>query len=605
MIYRDLVTRLRFSYGQRDRRLLGRYERDQDGVRRGAQRLAVANNALASSNARVGASFAGVGKSFAGLGAAFGVVLTGKGISDAGNALDNLENRIRSIEGAEAPIRAIRRELTLLSQENFANLEDTAQIFQRFRLGTQDLGRSRAEIIDFTDLVQKSAIVSGSTPTETNNALIQFAQGIASNRFSGEEFRSVSEQIPTLIRVLKTDLGITTGELRERAFAGDLTADVIFEAFTNQREQILKDFGNLKLTRALGVQQLRTGFTTFFGAFAQGSRFNEDIAQISGLLGNFFTENEAAARRWGSATVGAFTIIGDAFGSIFGGAGVGTALASAFGAIGRGLDQAQRFLNVYQALRSGGQSSGVAFDTSVQTIFGKEAVGRMRKLLEVLKPIGQAFAFIFASRAVAGFALLLRGIATRFGPIGAAVTVITLAMKAWNAENSGLKRVWMELVELWQGPLGTALRAIGGFVGSVLAGAFKTFVAVLEDALGFLNDIINAIAAVLDKVGEFANGIAEVGKTAGSVGRLGTGNATEEDKARLQAAAAATLAVTPAGLIVSSLANRFGSNQSTTNNSQFEVNVPLTVNGGDPNEVRRAAEEGIVQGLRTSASGAN
>ena len=335
---RELVTKLRFQYRGRDRQLLGRYNRDTDRVRRGTRRLAGANTALAASNARLGASFAGVGRTLAGFGATLGVAFTGKAISDAGDAIDDLENRIRAIEGADAPIRAIRRELTALAQTNFASLEDTTQIFQRFRIGTEDLGKSRSEILAFTDLVQKAGITSGSSATETNAALIQFAQGISSNRFSGEEFRSVAEQLPTILRVLKRDLGLTTGELREQAFAGNLTAEVIFGAFERQADQIRSEFGNLQLTRGLGTAQLKSGFTTFFGAFAQGSEFNQDIAQLNSSLGSFFASNELSARRWGIATRDAFTFVSDAIGSLFGSGGSFSGVSAAFSRLGSGLE---------------------------------------------------------------------------------------------------------------------------------------------------------------------------------------------------------------------------------------------------------------------------
>ena len=508
---RELVTRLRFSYRGRDRQLLARYDRDTGRIRRGTRRLAAANTALAASNARVGASFAGVGRSLAGFGATLGVAFTGKAISDAGDALDDLENRIRAVEGADAPIRAVRRELTALSLANFSSLEDTAQIFQRFRIGTEDLGKSRSDIIAFTDLVQKAGITSGSSAQETNAALIQFAQGISSNRFSGEEFRSVAEQLPTILRVLKADLGLSTGQLREKAFAGELTADVIFGAFDRQQDQIRADFQNLQLTRGLGTAQLKTGFTTFFGAFAQGSGFNQDIAQLNSILGTFFTENELAARRWGRATRDAFTIAFDAIGSLFGNGGSFSGVGKFFNSFGQGLETGRRFLALYGNIRDRGGSAGKAFNVSLQTLFGEKAAERYAMIAQKLKPIGQAIATIFASRAIAGFVRLLAGLIRRFSPFAAAVAVVTVGVRAWNKENSNLRKLWERLSGLWDGDFGNAMRSLGQFVSNVLVVAFEVLIGTIDTLAGWMVKLID----LMDKFTNFDIG--------GSFSRVGSG----------------------------------------------------------------------------------
>ncbi|MDQ9670831.1 tape measure protein, partial [Serratia marcescens] len=74
----------------------------------------------------------------------------------------------------------------------------------------------------------KAAIVSGATAEESTNAIIQLSQGLASGTLRGEEFNSVSEQMPRIMEMLEKSLGKTRGELRAMAEQGMLTTQVVF-----------------------------------------------------------------------------------------------------------------------------------------------------------------------------------------------------------------------------------------------------------------------------------------------------------------------------------------------------------------------------------------
>ncbi|MBO8381579.1 tape measure protein [Pseudomonas aeruginosa] len=49
----------------------------------------------------------------------------------------------------------------------------------------------------------------------------------------GEEFNSVSEQAPALLKAIADGLNVNIGELRKMAAEGQLTADVLVDALSN------------------------------------------------------------------------------------------------------------------------------------------------------------------------------------------------------------------------------------------------------------------------------------------------------------------------------------------------------------------------------------
>ena len=116
-----------------------------------------------------------------------------------------------------------------------------------------------------------AAKLAGASAIESSNAFRQLAQALGSGRLAGDEFRSVSEQVPTVLAPIAAELGVTIGELKKLAAEGKLTSDVVLRALgrvgkqgsgfleellKNDPTQIFKNFKNATedLSIALGSQ---------------------------------------------------------------------------------------------------------------------------------------------------------------------------------------------------------------------------------------------------------------------------------------------------------------------------------------------------------------
>ena len=75
-----------------------------------------------------------------------------------------------------------------------------------------------------------AAKLGGSTAIEASNAFRQLAQALGSGRLAGDEFRSVSEQVPLILKPLADELNVSTGALKGLAAEGKLTSEVVIRA---------------------------------------------------------------------------------------------------------------------------------------------------------------------------------------------------------------------------------------------------------------------------------------------------------------------------------------------------------------------------------------
>ena len=78
-----------------------------------------------------------------------------------------------------------------------------------------------------------AAILAGASSDEQRNAMIQLSQALGSGTLRGDEFNSIAEQMPTILKPVADILGVNVGQLRAMAAEGKITAPIVVEALKN------------------------------------------------------------------------------------------------------------------------------------------------------------------------------------------------------------------------------------------------------------------------------------------------------------------------------------------------------------------------------------
>ncbi len=111
----------------------------------------------------------------------------------------------------------------LSATEALEGITDITARLQPLGVGVEDI---KSTFFGFNT----AAKLAGASTMEASNAFRQLAQALGSGRLQGDEFRSISEQIPTLLAPISAELGVTVGELKKFASEGKLTSDVVLRA---------------------------------------------------------------------------------------------------------------------------------------------------------------------------------------------------------------------------------------------------------------------------------------------------------------------------------------------------------------------------------------
>lgn len=180
-----------------------------------------------------------------------------------------IQNRLKLVSDSTEALTTNTDNLLRIANDSRTSFEALAGLYERTISATRDLGISSERATNFIDLLAKTATASGSSAIETANALRQLSQGLASGQLRGEEFRSVAEQLPKILDVLTEATGKTRGEIRDLAYDGQLTPEILIGAFEKMGDSIRTEFANLTPTIGQALTVLQNNFIAFTGQVNQ------------------------------------------------------------------------------------------------------------------------------------------------------------------------------------------------------------------------------------------------------------------------------------------------------------------------------------------------
>ena len=289
-----------------------------------------ANKALSSVNAKtqkLQGAFGGLKTAIAGI----GIGLLAKQAVQVSSNFDKLNVRLGLLtkqSGTFAKSQQIaadaQKAFGLSATEALEGITDITARLAPLGVGVEDI---KSTFFGFNT----AAKLAGASTIEASNAFRQLAQALGSGRLAGDEFRSISEQIPTLLQPIADELNVPIGKLKELAAEGKLTSDVVLRALrtietegaaslkelvANDPTQIFKNFSNATedLSRVFGKElrpavegatKLLTKFITKLTEFLESDagRATLLLAAIAGSI-----KAIAVAAPLAGAAVSAFAI---------------------------------------------------------------------------------------------------------------------------------------------------------------------------------------------------------------------------------------------------------------------------------------------------------
>jgi tape measure domain-containing protein len=268
------------------------FSRSADDINRSAERAARGSDRVEGSFSRLRGTVTALSGAFAALGGALAV----REFFRLADEATRLENRLRLVTNTTEQLNKRQQTLLQLSERTRSGLSSTTNLYVRLDQALQGTGRSTREILQVTEAFNTALTISGSTSSEAAAATQQFSQAIAGSIVRAEEFNSLIDASPRLIRALINELeGVkNVGALRQLLEDGELTRDRVFEALVRALPRLRTELQSTKETGSDAFQQLGNDLVILVGNIDDAIGASESLRFVLGALENAAEDINAA-----------------------------------------------------------------------------------------------------------------------------------------------------------------------------------------------------------------------------------------------------------------------------------------------------------------------
>lgn len=219
-----------------------------------------------------------------------------------------VNNKIKTVTDSIGQQETLLRKLTATALETSTGIDVVSQSFIRFDRPMKQMGKTQEETIRLITTINKELSNTGATTTEAASAVLQLGQAFGSGKLQGDEFRSLSENMPTLLDAVAKAMNVTTGEVKKLGTEGKITSAVLLTALTDMQAKTDETFAKTQQTVPQAMQNFKTAMTISIGEMDKALGVTENLAKGLNFLANNMEYVGVAA-----ATLGALLLV--AFGA--------------------------------------------------------------------------------------------------------------------------------------------------------------------------------------------------------------------------------------------------------------------------------------------------
>ena len=223
-----------------------------------------------------------------------------------------MNSRLKKATDSMAEFAAQQKALHAIARDTHADIKDTTDLYVKLAPALKDLGKNTDEINKVTSSFTKALQLGGASAEEAAAAIKQFGQAMGSGALKGDEFNSIAEASPTLMRYFADGLGVPIGKLKELASQGKLTAEAVLGALLKMNEQIDKDSTQMPVTVGKAFTDLKTEMSLLVAEFNEAAGATGGMSQGLEKIADWIKDNRSDIVEFGLDVYRSFQLMGTA-----------------------------------------------------------------------------------------------------------------------------------------------------------------------------------------------------------------------------------------------------------------------------------------------------
>jgi len=268
----------------------------------GADKLKSDLNSIGNEAKKAENAAYGLANSFTGLKAAVAAVASSAILRELVRVADDMSlvnSRLKMATSSVAEYAKQQETLHAIARDTHADIKETINLYAKLAPALKNIGKSTEDTNNMVSSFTKALQLGGASAEEAAAAIKQFGQAMGSGALRGDEFNSIAEASPTLLRYMAEGLGVNVGKLRELGSEGKLTAEALSSAFEKVRSRIDSDFAQMPVTVGKAFTDLRTEINLIVGDINEVTGATQTISGAIKGFADILKNNRDSILWWG------------------------------------------------------------------------------------------------------------------------------------------------------------------------------------------------------------------------------------------------------------------------------------------------------------------
>jgi tape measure domain-containing protein len=208
-------------------------------------------------------------------------------IGDITSEITNAQSRLELVNDGLQSQDELQQMIYESARRSNSSYTETIASVARIGTSLRAAGATTQGVVGFSELLNKSLVLSGTSGETLKAVLRQVSQAISSGVLRGDELTTVLEGAPDLVQRMADYLGGDVAKIRELASEGELTSDILVNSLVKAKDDIEADFATFPKTWKTIWMNLETYATKAFkpvldaiSRFLNSEAFNEFIKNV-------------------------------------------------------------------------------------------------------------------------------------------------------------------------------------------------------------------------------------------------------------------------------------------------------------------------------------
>ena len=174
-----------------------------------------------------------------------------------------------------------------VAQRTRTPLAATADLYRSLSISAADLGASQRDLLAVVEGVGQALAVGGTDAAAASGALLQLSQALGAGTVRAEEFNSLIDGAPVLLRTVARHMdgmGGSVARLRQAVIAGEVSSRQFFAALLAGLPDLARQFDRTTGTVAQALTRLDNATTRAIGRFDDVAGVSDRLARSVGTL---------------------------------------------------------------------------------------------------------------------------------------------------------------------------------------------------------------------------------------------------------------------------------------------------------------------------------